>query len=504
VSEFLDIAEAVLRREKRPMNAREIMRVAERQGMVPDSFTGKTPQQTLKSKLSVAIRRSPDGTPFVRTAPGLFYLRELAEPDEIYEAEPQLPPPMRESVLGFPLSRLEALEPFEGVRTSWRRYLRRLLSDGLIAEDRLRAEGRDDFVQIITYVLVTRGDDVLAYRRGAFNRVEDFLRGADCIGFGGHVTAGDLDLFSMTDQGITAGAVRELSEELTLPEDDQRRLAAGEGLEIVGLLNDDSSPVGRRHFAVVFRYEVSQDPSWDEPVRGEKSITQLRWLRPGDRVHLSDFEYWSQLCLRTFYRRLARLSPAVRVSRGARFRPPHTLCIVGQIGSGKSEATDLLTTEMGYGAVNSGQVLAELLGLPPVSGADRTAFQAAAQSFIAKADGPSRLAAAIAERAAQLGTGRVVVDGLRQTETFAELRRRATDPVALLYVHAPADVALSFYNARVEASLNMREFARIRDAGVEKEIPDFLEHADGVLFNWAGRDAYRRLVHSFFADSARE
>jgi predicted NUDIX family phosphoesterase len=145
-----------------------------------------------------------------------------------------------------------------------------------VAEERGKAEVSDAFKQVITYVMVTRGGSVLAYRRGSFNRVEHFLRGSDCVGFGGHVTAEDITLLSQADQGILSGAVRELREELELPAEDLRRLNAGIGLEIVGLLNDDSSPVGRRHFAVLLRYEVSDDASWAHPRRGEKAVTRLR------------------------------------------------------------------------------------------------------------------------------------------------------------------------------------------------------------------------------------
>jgi len=75
--------------------------------------------------------------------------------------------------------------------------------------------------------------------------VEDFLKGAHCIGFGGHVTESDLTLFNAADFGLVDSAVRELSEELSLPLTDRERLRRHEGLTIIGLINDDSSAVGR-------------------------------------------------------------------------------------------------------------------------------------------------------------------------------------------------------------------------------------------------------------------
>ncbi len=501
-SAFLTIAEAILRKYERPMSAREIVELAERDQLLPDDFAGKTPHQTLKSKLSVAIRTDRDVCVFVRTAPGRFALRDQVARDAVYEAKPLHPPAAAEYVLGFPSERLDQCGRFDGIRASHKRYLATLLRDGVDAMERYSAEGNDEFKQLITYVLVTRGRDLLAFKRGAFNRVEHFLRGSHCVGFGGHVTAGDLNLLSQGDAGLSRGAARELAEELKLPPRDAQRVANGEGLEVIGLLNDDSSAVGRRHFAVVFQYEVSNAPEWDTPTRGEKAVTQLRWLRPGDDVRLNDFEYWSQLCLRAFHREIADARPQIRARRVRPFTPPHTLCIVGQIGSGKSEAADLLQRERGYQAVNSGEVVAELLGLPTVTEENRVAFQAAAMKFIRRPEGPPRLAEAIARMAAALGGERIVVDGLRQRATLEALRQASSVRVAVLYVHAPPDVALRLYNARTGTQASMLDFAGIRESPVEAEIPGFLSLADAVLFNWEGKGRYRDLLRQFIDEPA--
>ena len=66
---------------------------------------------------------------------------------------------------------------------------------------------------ILTYVPVSRGDSILAYRRGTYNRVDKFLQGATCVGFGGHVVETDLDLFNVDTLGVFECAVRELTEE---------------------------------------------------------------------------------------------------------------------------------------------------------------------------------------------------------------------------------------------------------------------------------------------------
>ena len=49
----------------------------------------------------------------------------------------------------------------------------------------MEAEQSEDYKQILTHVMVTRESRILAFRRGTFNRVEDYLRGSTCIGFWG-------------------------------------------------------------------------------------------------------------------------------------------------------------------------------------------------------------------------------------------------------------------------------------------------------------------------------
>ena len=129
--------------------------------------------------------------------------------------------------------------------------------------------------------------------------------------------------------GIADNAKRELFEELMLPAKDSKRIVRGEGLRIVGILNDDSSPTGRKHFAVVFHYRASDDSQWDFPERGEKSITQLRWLSLKSLgEQLRGFEYWSQLCLTDFFLSSLKAQPSYQIRRRSPLRPPHLLCVV--------------------------------------------------------------------------------------------------------------------------------------------------------------------------------
>ena len=63
---------------------------------------------------------------------------------------------------------------------------------------------------------------------------------------------------------------------------------------IVGLINDDSTPVGQVHFGIVHLCELG-----DENVaKGEACITDLKFLTVPELVERRDqMETWSQLCL---------------------------------------------------------------------------------------------------------------------------------------------------------------------------------------------------------------
>jgi predicted NUDIX family phosphoesterase/dephospho-CoA kinase len=504
--EFLRVAEQVLRNEGRPMSARELVHWGLDHGLFSKRREGKTPHQTMKAKLSVHIRRHGERSPFVRTAPGRFFLRELLEEDQLsYLAPPWRPPPTGEKVIVFATHHLARVGRFQGIqRVHWQATAKVVLSAASCqAMERMQAEQDDEHKQVLTYILVRRGTQVLAYKRGVYNRVEDMLRGSHCLGFGGHLAASDRDLFSRDEIGLYESAVRELSEELKLPEADRRRLAGREGLSIVGLLNDDSSAVGRRHFAVLMQYEVSDDIAWKAPERGENSITQLRWLDTADPagIRLPVFEYWSQLCLREFFPQCAEHQASYLIRRKSRLRPPHVLCVVGHVGSGKTEATKLLHKEFGYEEVNSGRVIADLMNVRPIPETKREEFQAKALKFIRTQTGPRRLAKALLDAAGATGSPRVLIDGIRQPETLRYVRTLAgTTKVAVLLVMTPPDIAFEFYRRRGAKDASIEDYLRVRDSPVEANVGDLVREADAVLYNWVGRFDYRTALRSLMKE----
>lgn len=501
-SEFLNAARKVFEIKRKPMHPREIVAEGIREGLFTDKIAGKTPYQTMKSKLSVNIRRLGSKSEFVRTAPGVFYLRKLLEPSQdIYQAPPIKMPTSGEDVLLFNSTILDQHGRFQGIKKSWKHFYRALEQPDVCSyRDRISAETDNNHKQVLTYVMVTRKGSVLTYKRGSYNRVEDFLRGCQCIGFGGHVVLKDRDLFS-DPLGLVTATARELSEELKLPPKDVVRLGTEDCLRCVGILNDDSSTVGQRHFAFLFQYEVSSDSYWNKPERGEKSITQLQWLdRNSSPQHIWLFEYWSQLCLREFFAPLVKTLSAYRIIRKKPLTPPHLLCISGEVGSGKSEATKMFCENLGYKEINTGKIVGELIKLKPVPQTPREEFQQQAWNFIRSKTGPRVLAQAIGAKVQKLNHPRIIIDGIRQRETLEALKRCCATKIGVLFIHTLPDLAYEFYRTRERRETSVFDFLAIRRVQVESEVRGMIDISDAIVYNWKGRSDYLVTIRRLFND----
>jgi HB1, ASXL, restriction endonuclease HTH domain len=74
---YLQIAESILKIERRPLSARAILAAAYRHGLVPTHLHGNTQHKTLGARISEDIITLHDESLFFRTAPGRFFLREF-------------------------------------------------------------------------------------------------------------------------------------------------------------------------------------------------------------------------------------------------------------------------------------------------------------------------------------------------------------------------------------------------------------------------------------------
>jgi predicted NUDIX family phosphoesterase len=108
--------------------------------------------------------------------------------------------------------------------------------------DRSIAEESPEWKQLIPYVVVRSGDEVFLMERTDAGGDPRLHRKAS-IGVGGHLNPVDEG-----EDALMAGLAREWSEELVAGWEPDFRL--------VGLLNDDSNPVGSVHLGVVFEVQA--------------------------------------------------------------------------------------------------------------------------------------------------------------------------------------------------------------------------------------------------------
>ena len=144
-----------------------------------------------------------------------------------------------------------------------------------------RAEVEDDpsFQQIIPYVVFRHGIRYLLTHRLRASS-EKRLRKQYSLGLGGHINPGDLE----GGDPILDGLKREWAEEVVYRGRFEARL--------LGLLNEESSPVSKVHLGVVFL--VDGDTPDIEIRETDKLAGELLTLDEM-RIHFLEMESWSQL-----------------------------------------------------------------------------------------------------------------------------------------------------------------------------------------------------------------
>jgi len=191
-----------------------------------------------------------------------------------------------EMVLCFPRTLLDEIGSFQGIRADVSAYVPRILeAENTHFVARALAEDDPSQKQIIPYVLFKKGNAYLHYVRGKGSG-EKRLVAKGSMGIGGHINHGDENLFLTGLEFYEEALQREIHEELRMDGHFRTR--------IIGLINDDSTPVGQVHFGIVHLCELT-----DENVsKGEACITDLRFLTLAELQERRDqLENWSQLCL---------------------------------------------------------------------------------------------------------------------------------------------------------------------------------------------------------------
>lgn len=517
---YLRVAEAVLAAARSPLSSREIVECGVERGLFGDHVLGRTPEKSMQARLSLDIKHLRESSRFMRVARGRFLLRDhIAAANHVLQQSKGGPNPIAEyiaesrklrlpteEVLCTPERAFEKILTFQGIDGDFEAVLPRLLNHTLYV-DRTQAENRNDAKQFITYVLVQCGHRLLSFRRSFLSRAAEFLRGAKCIGFGGHVSAADNDIFSSIDRGLETCARRELSEELAFGLVKARKVSLsyasaslfrGAPLECLGVLNDNSSEVGRRHLAVVYRAWITDWQIGQSIEKGKSSLKTLNWIDlTKSRIDITEYEYWSQLCLRRFYSSNVVSEPVIKHLNLRTTRRARTLVVAGRVGSGKSEISHFLARRLNAAVISSGVELQRLMGAPSIQEIGREEFQHRAEQFIRSPTGPERLAQHLAKVVSEVQGDRLVIDGIRQPETYNALSAQLGGQTALLYVHTPPDIAYEMYRLREgpgALEFTYRTFLKVYDAPVEADLTMLGRSAHTYIYNFLGMDALRRLL----------
>jgi predicted NUDIX family phosphoesterase len=189
----------------------------------------------------------------------------------------------REQVLVVPTAIFHQAGVFQGFSARVDYYLPRLLDPSQLSyRPRDEVETDPAYKQIVPYVVLRWRDTLFHYTRGK-GGTEVRLRALRSIGVGGHISQVDRTLF---DSPYREALLREVAEEVRIDTSYEERC--------IGLLNDDSTPVGAVHIGIVHVFAL-QEP---KVVRREQVLTRAGFAPLAElRAQRDEFETWSQFVL---------------------------------------------------------------------------------------------------------------------------------------------------------------------------------------------------------------
>jgi predicted NUDIX family phosphoesterase len=199
-----------------------------------------------------------------------------------------------ERILVVPTRLFHQLGYFQGFSRGIDGYWPQLV-DGDHVEYRARGEmeSNPSFKQLIPYVLFRWTDahgtaHLFEYQRGA-GQGERRLHAKRSVGVGGHISSIDAEVGHSHDV-YREGMRRELDEEVSIDTPYTET--------IVGLINDDETPVGQVHLGMVHLCDV------EKPVvrPREADILEARFSPIADILtRLDQFESWSEIAVRALF-----------------------------------------------------------------------------------------------------------------------------------------------------------------------------------------------------------
>jgi predicted NUDIX family phosphoesterase len=172
---------------------------------------------------------------------------------------------------------------FQGLSQEVDRYLPHVLDPKHFSfRPRSEVESDPSFKQIIPYVVFRCGGQLYHYLRGK-KGTEARLRALRSIGVGGHISVEDA---GGSADPYRAGMLRELQEEI--------HLESGHRESCLGLINDDSTPVGQVHLGIVHLFELESP----KVRRREDALMEDGFAAIDELLaRKTEFETWSRFVL---------------------------------------------------------------------------------------------------------------------------------------------------------------------------------------------------------------
>ena len=193
-----------------------------------------------------------------------------------------------EHILVVPRTVLDNLGNFHGLTTDHGRYVATLLDPANnYFLPRGPAEEDPGHKQIIPYCIFHHRGKVLQYVRGKKGG-EARLHAQASIGIGGHVNREDAGEAHLGENTYLQGIAREIEEEVAFDGPYTQR--------IVGLINDDTNPVGQVHLGIVHWVDLLADEPNLRP--NEAPILDAAFRTLEELQAMADrLESWSAHCL---------------------------------------------------------------------------------------------------------------------------------------------------------------------------------------------------------------
>ena len=289
MNSYLQLAEAVLRRTKQPLSAKEILAAAYQLQLVPEHLFGKTQHKTLQARLSEDLLRNRERTAFARMAPGRFVLRSRLDGEE---------QPSEEFIA--PL-RAYQLRKFDVICAN-REELESILKDGetlvplssvLAAFSKqlplIEAEKSPKLVHLRLLVSINSFGRVLTLNT---QRDPNYGQGRS-FGFLGYIKGDDIDLFSKDGLGLKEASFRTLQEQTSLPRQLIEQAVQAVELDTIHCLSLLTSPKAHNSIAAFTSFRCDQPDEFASHIPANR---MARWVRlPREINDIDDLDPLSQM-----------------------------------------------------------------------------------------------------------------------------------------------------------------------------------------------------------------